>query len=68
MLMRLLCVPTTTPETFDPTERAREKQASRDEDVQALATGEKTVEQLRKENAAFAFPRSRVRIKSPRRA
>lgn len=50
------------PATFDPAERAREKQASRDEDARALASGEKTVEQLRRENSAFAFPRDRVRL------
>jgi hypothetical protein len=31
-------------------ERAREKQASRDADALALASGKKTVEQLRREN------------------
>lgn len=43
-------------------DRAREKQASRDADEQALASGEKTREQLRIENGAFAFPRERIRI------
>jgi len=47
---------------FDPRQRALEKQASRDEDARALASGEKTVEQLRAENGAFAFPRDRIRI------
>jgi len=36
-------------------ERAREKQASRDADAHSLASGEKTVEQLRRENS-FALP------------
>lgn len=49
---------------FDPEERAREKQASRDEDARALASGEKSREQLKKENSAFAFPRERLRIVS----
>lgn len=53
--------------TFDPAERAREKQASRDEDARALASGEKTVEQLRRENSAFAFPRDRVRLTRPKK-
>lgn len=40
---------------FDPAELAREKQRSRDEDARALATGEKTLEQLRRENCHFCF-------------
>lgn len=47
---------------FDPAERAREKQASRDEDARALASGEVSREQLKHENGAFAFPRERLRI------
>lgn len=35
---------------YDPAERAREKQASRDQDVADLASGKKTREQLRREN------------------
>ncbi|MGC4088734.1 MAG: hypothetical protein QM756_12715 [Polyangiaceae bacterium] len=42
---------------FDPAARAVEKQASRDADARALMSGEKTVEQLRRENA-FAVPAS----------
>jgi hypothetical protein len=49
---------------FDPEERAREKQASRDEDARALASGEKNREQLKRENGAFSFPRERLRIVS----
>jgi hypothetical protein len=41
-------------QTYDPKERAREKQASRDEDTRALATGEKTREQLCRENCIFS--------------
>ncbi len=41
--------------TYDPTERAKEKQASRDRDEAALASGEKTQEQLRRENGHFSF-------------
>lgn len=52
-------------DTFNPTERAREKQASRDEDARAIASGEKTVEQVRRENGAFAFPRDRVKLTFP---
>jgi len=43
-------------------DRAKEKQASRDEDARALASGEKTREQLNRENGAFCFPRERIRI------
>ena len=41
-------------ETSNPDERAREKQASRDEDARALASGEKTREQQARENCPFA--------------
>jgi hypothetical protein len=53
--------------TFDPAVRAAEKQASRDADARALASGEKSRAQLKAENGAFAFPRDRVRICFPRR-
>jgi len=52
------------PEPLDPAQRAREKQASRDEDDRALALGLKSQDQLAHENGAFAFPRERVRIVS----
>jgi len=48
---------------LDPQERALEKQRSRDEDARALASGEKTREQLRRENGIFAFPRVRVSLR-----
>ena len=35
---------------YDPAQRAAEKQASRVEDARALASGEKSREQLRREN------------------
>jgi hypothetical protein len=50
------------PEPLDPVQRAREKQASRDEDDRALALGLKSREQLARENGAFAFPREHIRI------
>jgi hypothetical protein len=34
-------------------DRAAEKQRSRDEDARALANGDKTLEQLRRENCLF---------------
>jgi hypothetical protein len=40
--------------TYDPAERAAEKQASRDEDARRLAAGEVTREQLARENSPFA--------------
>lgn len=39
---------------YDPAERAREKQASRDQDAKDLADGTKTREQLWKENSMFS--------------
>jgi hypothetical protein len=48
------------PERFDPKERAREKQRSREEDARALASGEKSPDQLRRENGYFAFPNVRI--------
>jgi hypothetical protein len=47
---------------FDWAELAREKQASRDEDARALASGEKSVEQLREENEVFARVLADARI------
>lgn len=48
-------------EFYDPEERAREKQISRDEDVRALNAGEITVDELRRKNAAV--PLGLVRLK-----
>jgi hypothetical protein len=53
--------------TYDSIERAREKQASRDEDESALPSGEKTREQLRAENGHFAGLRVRVNLPEPKR-
>jgi hypothetical protein len=50
------------PEPLDQAQRAREKQASRDEDDRALALGLKSREQIARKNGAFAFPRERLRI------
>jgi hypothetical protein len=47
-------------ERFDPKERAREKQLSREEDARALASGEKSREQLQRENGHFVFPNVRI--------
>jgi hypothetical protein len=49
-------------EQYSAIQRAAEKAASREADARALASGEKTREQLRAENGAFAFPRERVRV------
>jgi hypothetical protein len=48
------------PERFDPKERAREKQRSRDEDARAVASGERTREELQRENGHFSFPNARI--------
>lgn len=50
------------PNLYSPAERARQKAESRAEDARALAAGEKTPEQLRLENASFAFPGARIRF------
>ena len=48
---------------LDPEQRAREKQAARDEDARRLAAGEITVAELAKENGFFAgFDLSKARI------
>jgi hypothetical protein len=41
-------------EAFDPAKRAAEKQASREDDARALASGAKSREQLRRENSMFS--------------
>ena len=41
-------------EIYEPRERAREKQRSRDQDAEDLRTGKKTREQLTKENSPFS--------------
>ena len=51
------------PERFDPNDRAREKLRSREEDARALASGEKSLGQLRRENGHFAFPNVRVSLR-----
>lgn len=48
------------PRTYDAAERAREKQESRERDEQALASGEKSREQLRRENGFFSALRFRI--------
>lgn len=52
---------------LDLVARAQEKAASREADARALASGEKSQEQLRAENSAFAFPRNRVVVDFSRR-
>jgi hypothetical protein len=47
---------------YDTSEQALEKQASRDADARALASGEKTLEQLHKENGLLAFPPEQTSI------
>jgi hypothetical protein len=50
------------PRSYDPNERAQEKQASRDDDQRALDSGAKSREDLRQENGSFAFPYVRVNL------
>jgi hypothetical protein len=57
---RIFYVMAKEPERFDPKERAREKQRSREEDARALASGEKSREQLQRENGHFVFPNVRI--------
>jgi CHASE3 domain sensor protein len=51
------------PHLLDPVERAREKQRSREEDARALASGEKSSEQLQRENGHFSFPNARISLR-----
>jgi hypothetical protein len=48
------------PRAYDPAERARQKQASRDQDARDLASGQKSREALRQENGCLASVRIRV--------
>ena len=45
---------------LDADERAAAKQESRDDDARALASGEKSLDQLRAENGLFAFPNAKI--------
>lgn len=54
---------TNEPERFDPEERAREKQRSREEDARAVASGAKSREELRRENGHFVFRKVRVSLR-----
>ncbi len=51
------------PDPFDPSERAREKRRSREDDARALAAGEKSPADLRRENGHFAFPNVRISLR-----
>lgn len=52
---------------YDPRERAAEKETSRDADERALATGEKTREQLKRENGIFHGMKFRMDLSSGER-
>ena len=52
---------------YDPQNRAEQKQASRDADERALATGEKTSEQLKRENGIFHGMKFRMDLSSVER-
>ncbi len=48
------------PVKYDFDERAREKQESRERDERAVLSGEKTQEELRRENGHFSSLRVRI--------
>ncbi len=48
------------PRRLDPAERAREKNASREEDARALASGVVSSDELRAANGHFVFPQARL--------
>lgn len=50
------------PKVFSPDELAREKSDLRAQDGRAIAAGEKSAEQVKRENASFAFPNARLRF------
>lgn len=50
--------------TLDPVERAREKQASREADARALASGQKTREQLWSENTLLPARMTSVNLRA----
>jgi hypothetical protein len=45
---------------FDPKERAREKQGSRDADDEAVAKGAKSLLEIKQECGVFVFPHVRM--------
>lgn len=49
------------------TKRVQEKQIARDEDARAIALGEKTIDEVRQSNAAFAFPKDRLVMGKPKK-
>jgi hypothetical protein len=48
---------------YDPADRAREKQAARDQDEQRIASGERSSAEVQQQNALFAFPGARVKFR-----
>lgn len=53
-------------DTFSPIDRAAQKQRSREDDRQALLSGQKTREQLCKENGHFVFRNVRISLRGSR--
>ncbi|MBK8259460.1 MAG: hypothetical protein IPK82_43240 [Polyangiaceae bacterium] len=51
-------------DSFDFKVRVEEKQAARRRDEEALASGEKSREELRRENGWFVFPDAKVELKA----
>jgi hypothetical protein len=60
ILYRMMTVPV---EYVDAQQLWEEKEKARRADVEALRSGEKTEAQLQRENAVFALPPDRIRIK-----
>ncbi len=60
--------PTVTLLEAERVRRREEKQASRDADALAVASGQKSQADLRRENGAFAFPSHLIRIGSPKKS
>ena len=52
---------------YDPRERALEKAQSREADAKALASGEKSAEKLREENAPFSRLRFSIDLEQAKR-
>lgn len=52
---------------YSPSDISAEKARSRAEDEYALTSGQKTREQLRKENGRFAFPNAKMLLHKAKR-
>ena len=55
-------MPTRQVESFDPRQRAAAKQAARDADARALASGQRSAAELHRENGLLALPREGLAV------